>query len=216
MKNSLKYSLFAILFLGSVSFAAAQVDFGVKAGFNLANVSLSGLGEDDLDTKMLPTFQVGAVADINISENFAIQPGVLLSGKGFRVEEEFLGETFKSTISPMYLQVPVNFLYKGNMFYVGAGPYVGFGLFGKSKFEGGGESDSEDISFGNSEDDDWAPLDFGANLEAGVILGQIRIGAGYALGLANVIPSDVRGDDESARNGVISVNVAYMFGGGDE
>lgn len=213
MKTVLKTTLIGALLFGCLNFAAAQVNFGVKAGLNLANLSYSDEFEDP-DTKMLITFQVGAIADIDISDNFAIQPGLLLVGKGARQEDSDLD--FKASVNPMYLQVPVNFLYKGDMFYVGAGPYAAFGLFGKTKVEFAGEEDSEDLSFGNAEDDDLAALDFGANIEAGVTLGQIRIGAGYALGLANVIPSDVRGDDESARNGVISVNVAYMFGGGDE
>ncbi len=212
MKSVCKLTLMAVALFGAVNFASAQIDFGVKAGLNLANVNYS---DSDFDSKMLITFQAGVVADINVSDHLAIQPGLLLVGKGFKLEEEFLGETFKTTVNPMYLQVPVNVLYKGNMFYAGVGPYVGFGLFGKVKYEGGGQNESEDLSFGSSEDDTWAPLDFGANLEAGVMFNQIRIGAGYALGLANVIPKDVRADDESAKNGVISVNVTYMFGGNE-
>jgi len=212
MKMFLKTTLFAAALFGCVNFATAQIDFGVKAGLNLANVSLNNIDEAP-DTKMLITFQAGVIADINISDNLAIQPGLLLVGKGFKIEDEILGETFTSTVTPMYLQIPVNVLYKGNMFYAGVGPYVGYGLFGKAKFEGGGSSDSEDLSFGNGEDDDWSALDFGVNVEAGVMLNQIRIGAGYALGLANVIPENARTGDESGKNGVISVNVAYMFGG---
>ncbi|MBL7805965.1 MAG: PorT family protein [Saprospiraceae bacterium] len=214
MKTVLKTTLIGALLFGCLNFAAAQVNFGVKAGLNLANLSYSDEFEDP-DTKMLITFQVGAIADIDISDNFAIQPGLLLVGKGARQEDSDLD--FKASVNPMYLQVPVNFLYKGDMFYVGAGPYAAFGLFGKAKAEFAGEEDSEDLSFGNAEDDDLAALDFGANIEAGVTLGQIRIGAGYALGLANIIPSDQReGSDASIKHGVISVNVAYMFGGGDE
>ena len=212
MKSIFKLTLMAVAVFGAVNFASAQIDFGVKAGLNLANVNYS---EEGLDTKMLVTFQAGVVADINISDHLAIQPGLLLVGKGFKSEVELFGETFKTTANPMYLQVPVNLLYKGNMFYAGVGPYAGFGLFGKVKSEGGGQSDSEDLSFGSGEDDTWSALDFGANLEAGVMLNNIRIGAGYALGLANVIPNDVRSGDESVKNSVISVNVTYMFGGNE-
>ncbi len=214
MKALFKIALFSTAFFGFIHAASAQVNFGVKAGLNLANVFVDP--KEDPNPSMVVTFQAGAIADINISDNFAIQPGLLLVGKGFKVDFDFLGTNFKSTSNPFYLQVPVNFLYKGKMFYAGAGPYAAFGLFGKNKTEGGGDSDSQDISFGNDVDDNYAPLDFGVNVEAGVDLpANLRIGAGYALGLSNVISEANRGDT-SIKHGVISVNVAYMFGGGDK
>ncbi|MCC7504983.1 MAG: PorT family protein [Saprospiraceae bacterium] len=211
MKTVLKTTLIGALLFGCLNFAAAQVNFGFKAGLNLANVNFSEEFDDLVDPKMLITFQAGVIADINISEHIAIQPGLLLVGKGFKIDDDLSG---KGSSNPMYLQVPVNVLYKGNMFYVGAGPYVGYGLYGKVKQDG---FDDQDLNFGSEVDDDYAALDFGANIEAGVDLGMIRVGAGYALGLANIFPADFReGSDISAKHGVISVNVAYMFGGGDE
>lgn len=207
-------NIFAIAFALCTTTLFAQVNFGVKAGLNLANMSLKGEGVDAIEDskKMLITFQVGGVAEFDLAESIALQTGVMLVGKGLKVEE---GDV-KVTTNPIYLQVPALILYKQQMFYVGAGPYVGFGLFGKSKADFGGEKDSEDLNFGNGEDDDFAPLDFGLQFEGGVILnGNIRIGAGYGLGLSNAIPSDARGDDDSAKHGVISVNAAYMFGGGE-
>lgn len=209
MKTLLKITLISAAFIGCINFASAQVNFGVKAGLNLANVNFSEEFDEFVDPKMLITFQAGVIADINLNQNWAVQPGLLLVGKGFKIDDDVLGE---GSSNPMYLQVPVNIMYKGNMFYAGVGPYAAFGLFGKVKQ---GDED-ENLEFGNEPEDDYAPLDFGANIEAGVDLGMLRIGAGYALGLANIIPSDARFDDESAKHGVISVNVAYMFGGGDD
>ncbi len=212
MKSLLSVLTLALTLCATTTFA--QVNFGVKAGLNLATMSISGEDTDEINDlkKMLLTFQVGGVADINLTDNLAVQPSLMLVGKGLKLKDDDLDAT--STLNPLYLQVPILLLYKGNMFYVGAGPYVAFGLFGKSKVEFAGEEESEDLSFGNSEDDDLAPLDFGATAEAGVMLPMgIRIGAGYSLGLANILPKDVReGDDISFKNGVISVNVAYMFG----
>lgn len=198
------------LALALCSFTAfAQPKFGVKAGLNLANMSLSGDEFDELEDskKMLITFQVGGVVEFDLAESVALQSGLMLVGKGFKLEEGDI----TATTNPMYLQIPALFLYKQEMFYVGGGPYVGFGLFGKAKFE----DESEDLNFGNGEDDDFAPLDFGLQFEGGVILnGNIHLGAGYGLGLANAIPSDAReGSDISAKHGVISINAAYMFGG---
>lgn len=217
MKTFVKTTLMAAALAGCATFATAQVQFGVKAGLNLANMTLDGedLELDGADTKMLVSFQAGVVADISIAENFVIQPGFFLVGKGVRVEEN----EFEATLKPYYLQVPLMFLYKSNMFYAGLGPYAGFGIGGDYTEQEVGEEDyTEDIKFGNSEEDFLAPLDFGAQVEAGVDLPVgLRIGVGYALGLMNVAPSDVRDNsDISFKHGVLSLNVAYMFGGGGE
>lgn len=219
MKAFVKITLIAAALAGCATFAQAQVQLGLKAGLNLANMKFSGDDlEEEIDLKSIITFQVGGVVDIPIAENFVIQPGLLLVGKGAKLEEEFEDESYKEIANPMYLQVPVMFLYRGNMFYGGVGPYAGFGLFGQYKEEYNGDSESTDINFGDSEDDDLSPLDFGAQVEAGVDLPiGLRIGAGYALGLANVLPKDAReGSDIALKHGVLSLNVAYMFGGDDD
>jgi hypothetical protein len=207
MKQLLKVSLFVAVCAFTTT-AFAQISFGVKAGLNLANVITD---DDEVDPKMSPSFQVGAVVEIGLTESIALQTGLSLQGKGFKVEEEFLGETFKSTANPLYLQVPAHILYKGSGFFVGVGPYVGYGVAGKFKTEIAGESDSENINFGNDDDADWKGLDFGVGAQAGVSLGAIRIGAGYDLGLSNVVPGD-DGDELTVKNGVINVFATYMFG----
>lgn len=209
-------ALFKLLLPGIVLFAAAnnadaQVHLGVKAGLNLANMNYSG-SLDALDTKLLATFQAGLIAEIELSEQIAIQPGLLLVGKGSRQEAN---NDFTAKFNPIYLQAPVNVLYKTSIFYAGVGPYVGFGLFGNARIKVPGLIDQNtQIHFGSTADDDYSALDYGLNLEAGVKLGQIRLGAGYALGMANMVPKDRRnGVDGSVKNAVISINAAYMFGG---
>ncbi len=62
MKRSFKILTFLLTLCSTATFA--QVTFGVKAGFNLANMSLKGEGSEEIEEykKMLPTFQVGGVA----------------------------------------------------------------------------------------------------------------------------------------------------------
>ncbi|MBL7805962.1 MAG: PorT family protein [Saprospiraceae bacterium] len=211
MKAFFKITLFSFALMGFTHLAEAQINFGVKAGLNLANMYYSD-DFDALDPKMIPTFQVGVIADINLSDNFAVQPGLLLVGKGTQQKEE--AASFEYYSNPYYLQVPVNFLYKNNLFYAGLGPYVGFGLFGKEKVEFPGTNQKTDISFGSSLDDSYSALDFGANVEAGINAGKFRVGVGYALGLANTIPGELHDQFGGViRHGVASFNVAYMFGG---
>lgn len=218
MKRFSKLFVLILVFCCTAVISFAQVSFGVKAGLNLANVSISGSDEIEAINdykKMLFTFQVGGVAEFGITDNLGVQAGLLLVGKGFKVDINDAGVDAKGSSSPMYLQVPVNLLYKGSGFYLGAGPYVGFGLFGTNKDLLASSGDSDSINFGSDVSDDYSALDFGLNIEAGAALSNgLRIGAGYALGLANAIPGDAAdlGDDK-IKHGVISVNIAYMFGG---
>lgn len=204
------------LALALCSFTAfAQPKFGVKAGLNLANMNFSGEFSDEVEDikEMLITFQVGGVVEFDLAENVALQSGLMLVGKGFKLEDDDFDA--QATWNPMYLQVPALILYKQKMFYVGGGPYVGFGLFGKAKEDIAGDEDEYDLNFGNGENDDFASIDFGLQFEAGVILNSnIRLGAGYGLGLSNALPEENRDPgDESWKHGVISINAAYMFGG---
>lgn len=211
MKQLLKLSLFAAFCaLTTVSFS--QISFGAKAGLNLANVSFKGDGTESADPKIIPTFQVGGILEIGITEALAVQTGVSLQGKGFKLEDEILGVSFTATTSEMYIQVPAHILYRGSGFFVGVGPYVGYAVSGKTKVEAGGNSDSEKLSIGNTVDDDLAPIDFGVGIQAGVSFGSIRVGAGFDLGLSDITPKDSQVDGYSTKNTVINVFAAYMFG----
>lgn len=211
MKKLLSSFFAAALLLSFITTASAQVRFGVKAGLNLANISFKDFGELEPSTSMLPNFMVGGQVEFDFSENLGLGIGVQLNGKGAKSEFEFLGETIESKVNPMYIQVPVMLQYRNSGFFAGVGPYAGFGLFGKAKSDG---ADDEDLSFGNSVEDDFAPLDFGAGIELGYEFGSLRATASYNLGLANAIPKDQReGTDASAKHNVIGIALAYLFGG---
>src|SRR4249919_3921512 len=53
----------------------------LRGGINFANVSTDNNGGYD-DAKMLTSFQVGVIGDFNLTKYFAIQPGLLFTGKG--------------------------------------------------------------------------------------------------------------------------------------
>ena len=54
----------------------AQLTFGVKAGLNLANVNFDG--EEEADTKILPSFHAGAIVEFGITENIGIGSGLMV------------------------------------------------------------------------------------------------------------------------------------------
>lgn len=222
--KKIKNLLFILLIITLASSSFAQ-SFGIKAGLNLSNMVMKD--NDDTysdDYKMLPGFHAGVVAEIPFSDMFSFEPGLMLSTKGFKYDqsEEYLGETIetKMKMSLYYLDIPLNLkvnLGSDNLkFYGTFGPYVGMGLSGKYKVEATamGESDSEttDVKWGtNEDDDDFKRVDFGLGIGAGVQVGPITAGAGYAMGLANISPYTDNG--ASMKNKVISVSVGFMFGG---
>jgi hypothetical protein len=209
MKTFLK-SFFIVVLLFVFSNMNAQVRFGIKGGANLSKMSMKSSGFS-LDPKTLVGFHAGLISEIGLSGNLKLQPGVMFSTKGAKFEITILEQTAEMSIAPGVIEVPVNLVY-----YLGegkarlclfAGPYVAYGFTGKTKSEG----ISEDINFGTSSEDDLKPLDYGANLGAGVSLGSFLITAQYGIGLANL--STITDSDVETKNTVIGISVGYLFGG---
>jgi hypothetical protein len=207
-----------VLFAISVN---AQVQFGVKAGLNLANVSVTEGGES-ADTKMKPGFHIGAIVDLSLSESFSVQPGLLFSQKGTKSEGSYSQQGItvdtKSTMKLNYLDIPINAVLKleagSSKIHLFAGPVISYALSGKTTVEasamGISNSEDADVEFG-SEDGQMKRLDFGVNVGAGIQFNKILVSANYNLGLANLISG---GDsDNFMKNRTIGISVAYLFGG---
>ncbi len=218
MKLLTKITLSVITATCLCASANAQIHYGVKAGLNLANVAASGAVDSvgNLSADMLPTFHAGVFLNYALSDNFAIEPSLEVSGKGFKYEEEIplFGGKVSLKSKPLFVQVPVMFQYQSSGFHIGAGPYVGFGVAGKNKSEAFGTSESDDIKFGSSVDDQYSALDFGLQAGLGYTLPMgLRFGATYGLGLTNAIPSDAREGQGKWSHRVIGISVGYVFGG---
>jgi hypothetical protein len=190
--------------------AQAQFKIGPKIGMNLSTMTLKSSGLS-LDPQMLVGFHAGLITEISFTENLKLQPGILFSTKGSKYELTFLGETFDYSLTPGVIEVPVNAFYiygKGPVkLILFAGPYVSYGITGKSKING----ESQDILYGSTTEDDMKPFDFGLNFGAGVNVNGFMISAQYGLGLLNLAPDET--GDTDMKNKVIGISVAYMFGG---
>lgn len=216
MKKRLVLVLLALV--GTLS-TYAQVSFGIKAGYNNSSVS----GEGSEFTKRLSGFHAGGIADISLAENFSLQPQLLFIIKGAKsaaYKETIAGVEFEvpeQKLSLNYLELPVNFLYKHEVgagsIFVGAGPYLGFGLSGKLK---AGEEDV-DVKFDGKKDSETDAngesavhlkrLDAGANFLAGYELKNgLLFGINYSLGLTNLDP-----DGAKSKNNYFGVSVGYLF-----
>ena len=214
-------SLFAVLmllFVATQSFA--QINFGVKAGVNLANMTSQDDENNyakDTPYEMKTGFHAGITAAFSISENFAIEPGVLYSAKGFA--EEYSGANIKYNIN--YLEVPINAVYKidaGSVkVLIFAGPYLGYAISAKVKSDEAilgenGDQKEETVSIGtDKEEDAVVPFDFGVNFGAGAEMSGISLSFQYGLGLANTSPYSEY--SYSSKNKVIGISLGYKFGG---
>ncbi|MGB4775372.1 MAG: porin family protein [Daejeonella sp.] len=222
MKKVVTLALGCVL-AGSVLAQTSEIKYGVKAGVNFAKTVFSGSGytsEAKDASKFLTSFHFSGLVDVPISNSFSVQPGLSLSGKGQKYELENDNSTTKlSGTFVMYLELPVNAVFKIKGFYIGAGPYAAYALAGKIRSkavtDNGGvittDNYEEDIDFGNDKNNDQLKaIDFGLNVLAGYQLTNgFNIGANYGLGLSNLAPGGASTDKKT--NSVISVSVGFMF-----
>ncbi len=217
------YTLLILAFLSMHIFAQDQSNFkfGLKAGVNLNGAKIKFTYEGaDIVSKTIISFQFAGYADYAISPSISIQSGLALNGKGGKIEyvSTFSGLTLKgdSTINIMYLEIPLNIVYKINNIYVGAGPYFAYALSGKTKYSREipglyNEDGTGKVEFG---DDDYLTQlkrsDYGINFLLGYQLESgLNLTAGYALGLRNLVPNPP--EDYRVKNSTISLSIGYSF-----
>ncbi len=189
---------------------SAKAQFYVQGGLNLANITRTKDGQTEKNN-LLPSFNVGFMGRFGISNVFDLESGVLLTGKGSKAETYFTNATddnyVKTKFNPIYVEVPLNAVIKfpletktNSNIFVHAGPYVAFGVAGKSKVDskiiGFSSSSSSNIKFSNddpftSEQDDAAydklkRFDYGFNFGGGIDFGKLIFKANYGIGLAKI------------------------------
>ncbi len=223
MKNLIRISI--VLFLISIATESFTQRYCIKGGMNLSNMLMKDNDDNYSDEfKMKPGFHLGGTVEFPISEMISFETGLLLSTKGFRLDEkETSGSNtyeYKLNLNLLYLDIPVtakaSFDVGDTKIYGIFGPYIGIGLTGKSKseytYDGETETDEEDIKFGSDEDeDDFKRFDFGLTIGGGVEIKSIQIGLSYSLGLANI--SLYTDNGFKINNRVLGISVGYIFGG---
>jgi opacity protein-like surface antigen len=197
MKTKL-FTVIAIAAMGllSVGSTSAQLSHGPVAGLNLANVG----GDDAEDNSMLIGFHVGWGVNFNLTESISLQPQLLYSVKGAKLDTGDDDAPFALS----YIEIPIWGRYNlESGLHFDFGPYIGF-LMG-AKFDG----ESEDGA-GNKYKDNYTGTDFGIGVGAGY---ELESGLGFALnynlGLSNI--ADYEGGDLT--NNVIKFSISYTLGG---
>ncbi|MFD1167271.1 porin family protein [Sphingobacterium daejeonense] len=200
--------------IGALSICAlqAQTTYGLKAGMNLSKVS------NLEDQKFNPSYFITGFADIPLSSQFSIQPGVSLQGKGAKFQSAGFNwdqtpmEDYKSTLNTMSIEIPVNAVYyvpvgNGKMF-ISAGPYLGYNISGKIKDSGPNGESERDVNFSGN-DKNMNRLDAGLNFGLGYKLSNgILFQAGYGLGLSDLNASK---NSKSFSNRTINFGVGFQF-----
>ena len=226
--------LLVVLFTLTISYSAfsQQSRAILKAGVNLANVSITDNGNID-DANMLTSFQVGLVGDIHVTSLLYFQPGLVFTGKGSKIEIGRPSENLymKQTSNPFYIEVPANFVIKlpfnnESHFFVGAGPYGAIGIAGKAKSDanvlGFTSSSEHNIEFSNDDPSTFGAeegaglgvlkrFDYGLNGIIGIEGKKLVLSAGYGLGLAKLQSGSNSGEDNNNKHRVLSFTVGVKL-----
>src|SRR5688500_11284231 len=131
MKKVFLSFVLAASFLG----ASAQVQFGVKAGANIANLT----GDDAEGSKSKFGLNAGAFVEIPVADKFSVKPELVYSLQGAKGEDDS-----DEKLNLSYINIPV--LAKYNIaegFFAETGPQIGFLVSAKAK-DGDDDTDVKD------------------------------------------------------------------------
>lgn len=203
--KKLKLSLVIVL-LSIVSFAGAQTpSFSIKGGLNMSNF----YGDELNDKNMKTGFHIGVGADFEFAPNMGIQSGLFFTSKGAKYTTKI--EDVELNSNANFLQVPVHFAYKidlmpGTRIVLHAGPYIAYGIGGKTEagiFSGDTFKDGAFLDVLNG----LKPFDAGLGLGVGAEFGAILVDIGWDMGLTNL--SRVNLYDVKTQNAYLSLG--YKF-----
>jgi len=162
-----------LILIAGVSFATAhaQIQFGIKAGANLATLT----GSDATGASTLAGFNGGIFAKIPFAASLSFSPEIDYSGQGAKYSDQ--GVTGSQHLN--YLNIPLLVKYTHSSgFSVATGPQVGFLLSAKAKVQG---VSADDKNAYNSADFSW---DFGVGYD--IPKTGVGIELRYDLGISNI------------------------------
>lgn len=206
MKKNVLTFIFALGALISSSQLSAQdnpVSVGFKAGTSLSNYRLKG-NMKGFDSKMSIGGSVGGFVRYDLSQNFALQSGIDVYYRTSKLESTI--DRTSDKIKSFGVEVPIYGIVQGELgsgkAFIGAGPYVGYGISTKSN----GVNLFKNIS--EARKPAMNRFDYGV----GGIIGydfdkNWQINASYQLGLADLH----KGKGGSMKSHGASIGLAYKF-----
>lgn len=185
MKN---ISVFVLgLVLTVTSFAQAPAKFGLKGGVNIAT-----LRQDNVSYDSRIGLHIGGLAHIHLAPQWALQPEVLYSQEGAKLDDV--------TLKLDYINIPLMLQYMfSNGFRIEAGPQLGLMINSKAEEDDGTEGDLDDVFKTTN-----VGLGFGLNYLSYSGLG---VGGRYNLGLSDISESN----NSKVKSGNFQISLFYMF-----
>lgn len=191
LQQSIKRGGILLTFLMCGLYASGQsFSFGPKAGMNVTNYTGGNIKSDALFS-----YHLGGLLNFGIGNAFSIQPEVLFSSQGAKIDSRGLKDEYKVT----YLAVPVMLRVR-----------TGIGLY----FEAGPQA-----SFKTGEDVKDQTIDkFAKNLDLSIGGGLgfqsnfgLGIGARYLAGVSKVGNFDTGDINPDFKNSVVQVSLFYAI-----
>ena len=188
----------AITTTTTTSTGNAKVSFGLKANALMSNFFLKDMA--GVQSNMGVGFSTGAFMKIE-SDYFALQYELLLHYKASELENQAKADYKQWGLElPLYLMGQI-FTGPGKIF-IGAGPYVGYGLDAKQS--------PGDIDLYQKDKAIMHRWDFGLGAILGYEFGNgISLNLNYQAGLINRLSAEK--DNMSMKNQTLSVGVGYKF-----
>lgn len=181
-----------LAFAGTFAAANAQTKIGLKGGLNVAD--WGGKDADNVDARI--GFHIGGFANFGLGNKFSIQPELLYSTQGGKVEQA--GSDVKIRFN--YINIPVMLKYELiEGLNAELGPQLGFAVSQKSK--------TGDVTVDRKKD--YKGFDFGLGLGASydIPASPVGIGLRYIWGLTTLNEND----DIKAFNRVFQVGITYAL-----
>jgi hypothetical protein len=187
----MKKILFVAAMLTSATAFSQGFQLGVKGGVNISNYT-----GGDIENKAIVGFHAGATFGFLLGDHFSIQPEVLFSAQGAKIEGVGQNDE-KFNVSYINLPVMAKFRFTGG-FYIEAGPQVGFKV----------NESVPDNTIENFAKDLDLSLAAGLGYHSPIGLG---VGARYNAGLSKVGDFDGGSIDPDFRNNTLQFFVFYTL-----
>ncbi len=210
---------FTLLSLAIVpcSLSFAQIKYGFKIGATQSFVK-EDWQEPGTKNSLKTGFQVGAMVEAPVLKNLSLRPALQLTQKGYKavVGNEAGPFYWNRNLSATYLELPVNLAYnvpvdKATKIFIGTGPVLGFGLFGKRKSSFAAtdndqklhtQSSTSNQIFHNQTD---RRFDLGWDFLMGLQYQKIIVSADYNHGLSNITR------ENHIKNRTIALTIGYFI-----
>ncbi|WP_297096464.1 porin family protein [uncultured Draconibacterium sp.] len=226
MKKFTSLLFVACLMLLAIQSMAQYPSVTFFGGGNMANTSMKfGTGETEAEDsyKALYGMNIGALYEYVLnkdkSQEIAVEGGLIFENKGYHkkpTDTQFSDN--KTTLYFIDVPLYVKYLYRfrsRNKLYVGAGPFVGMGLFGNADYTfqyPGAEdvvSNNESLKFGNDPmEDDFKRLDYGVSGKVGFLfLNGFNMCVSYDYGMADIKPLE----NQESKTRVLRLSLGYTL-----